>query len=267
VLDFQISGKEFEHKGSEAAILLNAKLSAAPNLILVERQELEKILSEHEIGLSGTVSQDTAAKVGNLTGAKVLVTGRIFGAGDKYYVVAKIISTETSRVFGEMATFSDAGAFEKAIDELAPKISAVIDKRAGALVAKVEEPAARIERLKKIVAGKKLLSVSVKIDEQHLHRPTIDPAAQTEMKLVLQQVGFDVIDTKESNKEPDVTISGEAFSELATRRGSLIACRGRVEIKVVRAGGGRLLLADRRPTAASISPKMSPGKTRCKTPR
>ena len=45
---------------------------------MVERAELEKILGEQELGLSGTVSADTAAKVGNLTGAKVLVTGRVF---------------------------------------------------------------------------------------------------------------------------------------------------------------------------------------------
>src|SRR5438046_1392865 len=72
VLDFQTSGGKLEKKGSEAAVLLNAQLSAAPNLILVERQELEKLFGEQELGLSGTVTPDTAAKVGALTGAKVL---------------------------------------------------------------------------------------------------------------------------------------------------------------------------------------------------
>ena len=109
VLDFQVSGKDFEKKGSEFAILLNAELSAAPNLILVERQEIDKILGEHELGLSGNVTPETAAKVGQLTGAKVIVTGRVFGAENKCFAVAKIIGTETSRVYGETATFGTTG--------------------------------------------------------------------------------------------------------------------------------------------------------------
>lgn len=258
ILNFQASDKELEHKGAEAAILLGAQLSAAPNLILVERQELEKILGEQELGLTGTVTPDTVAKIGNLTGAKVLITGRIFSAGNKFYAVAKIISTETSRVYGETATFNDAGAFEGAIRDLAPKILAIFDKRGDTLVAKVEDPSARLDRLKKIIAGKKLPVVSVQIAEQHMNRAAIDPAAQTEMKLVLQQLGFEVI---EPGKQADVIVSGEAFSELGMRKGSLVCCRSRVEIKVVQQLAGKLLLADRQTDVAVDLAENIAGKT------
>lgn len=245
VLDFQVSGPEFEKKGAEAALLLNAKLTESPNLILVERQELDKALSEQELGLSGDVTPDTASKVGNLTGAKVLITGRVFGGGGRFFIVAKIISTETSRVYGETATFSDPAGLDEAVNQLAPKIVTVVEKRADTLLAKVEDPAARVERLKKLIAGKQLPSVSVQIAEQHINRAVIDPAAATEMKLVLQQLGFDVIDPASSGKQPDAIISGEAFSEMAGRRGGLISCRSRVEIKVMQPATGKLLLADR----------------------
>ena len=72
--------------------------------------ELEKVLGEHELGLSGTVSPDTAAKVGQLTGAKVLVTGRVFTTDKDLLIVAKIIGTETSRVYGEMVEGPSAGS-------------------------------------------------------------------------------------------------------------------------------------------------------------
>ena len=80
----------------------------------------------------------------------------------------------------------------------------------------------------------------------------IDPVAQTEMKLNLQQLGFEVIDPKASNKTPDVEIAGEAFSELAGRHGNLVSCRARVEIRAVRRkdGSGKLLLADRQTDVA-----------------
>lgn len=260
VLDFQVSGKEFEKKGAEAAALLNAKLSTAPSLFLVERQEIDKIFGEQELGLSGNVTPDTAAKVGQLTGAKVLITGRIFGADNKYYLVAKVIGTETSRVYGEIATFPALNALDGAVTELTPKILTIIEKRGDTLVAKTEDPAARLERLKKLVEGKKLPSVSVQIDEQHLNRATVDPAAQTEIKLVLQQLGFEVIDPA-SGKQPDVAISGEGFSEMAGRRGNLVSCRSRVEIKAVQPASGKLLLSESQTDVAIDLAENIAGKT------
>jgi TolB-like protein len=250
VLDFQTSGEKLTGKGAEAAVLLNARLSATANLILVERQEIDKLLGEQELGISGTVTAESAAKIGRMTGAKVLITGRLFEAGDKIFLVAKIISTETSRVYGETATLNSIGTLDKAVDELAPKIAAVIEKRADTLLAKVEEPAARLERWKTLIAGKKLPSVSVKIAEQHIGRQVSDPAAETEVKLALQQLGFEVIDLKESRQQPSIAITGEGFSETATRRGNLVSCRSRVEIKVIQAGDGKLLLADRQTDVA-----------------
>jgi hypothetical protein len=243
IFDFQSSGEKFAKKGPEVATLLNAQLSSATNVILVERQELEKLLGEQELGLSGTVTAESAAKVGALTGAKVLVTGRLFDEGDKIFLVAKIMGTETGRVYGETVTFGDLGTLDKAVGELAGKIQAVIEKHADTLVAKTEEPAVRLERLKKSVEGKKLPSVSVNISEQHIARASADPAAQTEMRLMLQQLGFEVTESKK--KQADIEISGEAFSELAGRHGNLISCRSRVEIKAVKSATGKLLLADR----------------------
>ena len=252
VFNFQTTGEGLNGKGAEVAVLLNAHLSSAtPDVILVERQELDKALGEQELGLSGTVTPDSAARVGALTGAKVLITGRLFDAGGKYYLVAKIIGTETSRVYGESVVFDDLAALDKAVGDLAPKIATDLRDHAGALVAKVEDPAAHLERLRKIVAGHAPLpSVSVVITEQHIGRAVIDPAAQTEMKLVLQQLGFEVIDPAVNGRQADVQINGEAFSELAGRHGNLVSCRARVEIRVVRPAGGKLLLADRQTDVA-----------------
>ena len=132
VFNFQTTGESLSGKGAEAGLLLNARLSsAAPEVILVERQELDKVLGEQELGLAGTIQPDTAAKVGALTGAQVLVTGRLFDTGGKFYLVAKIIGTETSRVYGESVTFSDLAAMDKAVDELAPKIATDFKTHAG----------------------------------------------------------------------------------------------------------------------------------------
>ncbi len=118
-------------------------------------------------------------------------------------------------------------------------------------MAKVEDPATRLERLKKLVAGHTPLpSVSVVIPEQHLRAMVVDPAAQTEIKLLLQQIGFEVIDPEPANRQADVQIAGEAFSEFAGRHGNLLSCRARVEIRMSRLGTSKLLLADRETAVA-----------------
>jgi len=245
VFDFAAGDRSLEKKGAEVAVLLNAKLSMAPDVFLVERQEVEKLLGEQEFGLSGTVTPDTAAKVGSLVGAKVLVTGRVFESGGKAYLVAKIMGTETGRVFGEMTTARSLEDIDGPTTELAAKIGALIAKQSVALVAKVEEPGVLVARLKEALKDKKLPPVMVRIREQHLARPVIDPAAQTEFMKLLQDVGFEVLTAETiTGRTGVVTIEGEAFSELGMRRGNLVSCRARVEI-TVKDDAGKLMVTDR----------------------
>jgi hypothetical protein len=233
VLDFQ-SSDERKNLGAQVATLLAAKLSGAENLVLVERAELDKILGEMELGLSGTVAPDSAAKIGHLTGAKVLITGRVFATDDKStYIVAKIIGTETSRVYGEAVNFAAGGKLDEPVGQLADKILTATKDRGDTLVAKVESPDAFIERLRKSIEGKALPTVAVEIAEAHLSRPVADPAAQTELKLILQRVGFEVVDPARADKKPDMTIKGDAFSEMGMRRGNLVSCKARVELQVI----------------------------------
>ncbi|MEA3213170.1 MAG: hypothetical protein QOE70_6227 [Chthoniobacter sp.] len=234
ILDFQSGIEKSRDLGGQISSLLAVKLSTSDNLLLVERQELEKIQGEMELGLSGTVTPESAAKIGHLTGAKILITGRVFGADQKSnYIVAKIISTETSRVYGEAVTYSPDGKLDEPVAQLAEKIAAAIKQRADTLVAKVESPEALIERLRKSVEGKALPTVAIEIAESHVSHAIRDPAAETEIKFILQKVGFDVLDPARAERKPDVAIKGEAFSEMAMRRGNLVSCKARVEIKVV----------------------------------
>lgn len=251
VFDFQTTDRSLEKKGAEVAVLLNVRLSLSPDVFLVERQEIEKILGEQEAGFSGAVSAETAAKVGALVGAKILVTGRVFETAGKVYVVAKIMSTETGRVYGELATAKDFSSIDPAVEELAGKIVQLTKKQAATLTVKVETPEQRVERLKKLVAGKTLPAIYVNVVEQHLARPVIDPAVQTELMIVLKEIGFPVVTADEAAKRTDVVvISGEAFSELGMRRGNLVSCRSRVEITVTESATKKLLHVDRQTDVA-----------------
>src|SRR3954466_6399660 len=138
IFDFESKDEAVRDLGPKIATLVNANLSAEPQIITVERAELEKVLGEQELGLSGTVSADTAAKVGHLTGAKVLVTGRVFKADKELIIVAKIIGTETSRVYGELVKGTGSASISDLSAELAKKIGKIVSEKGSTLVAKVE---------------------------------------------------------------------------------------------------------------------------------
>lgn len=249
VFDFESKDEAVRDLGPKVATIINAALSAEPSVITVERAELEKILGEQELGKSGTVSADSAAKVGQLTGAKVLVSGRVFKVDKETMIVAKVIGTETSRVYGEMVKGGPSASISDLATDLAKKISATVSEKGATLVAKVETPEARLERLKKSLKGNKRPVLAIKIAERHFGGPTMDPAAETELAKIAGDCGFKLADDKTSLK-PDIEITGEALSELGMRKGNLVSCKARVELKVRERSTGNILFVDRQTSVA-----------------
>jgi len=249
VFDFESKDEAVRDLGPKVATLINANLSAEPQLITVERAELDKALGEQELGLSGTVTPDSAAKVGQLTGAKVLVTGRVFKADDQTIIVAKIIGTETSRVYGEVVTGKPGETIADLSAELEKKIAADVTQKGDTLIAKVESHEDRVAKIKSVLADRKLPAVSVKVSEQHFGQFVIDPAVQTELSLMLQQCGFTVVDELSKNKAT-VEITGEALSEFGMSKGNLKSCRARIEIKAHDVASGKILAIDRQTSVA-----------------
>jgi hypothetical protein len=249
VFDFESKDEAVRDLGPKVATLVNASLSAEPQLITVERAELEKVLGEQELGLSGTVSPGSEAKVGNLTGAKVLVTGRVMKIDSDLTLVAKIIGTETSRVYGEIVSGKPGANITDLSAELAKRIAANVAKNGNTLIAKVQTHEDRVAKIKKELGDKKLPTVSVKIPEQHIGQRVMDPAAQTEFSLLLQQCGFTLVDDN-SDSKPDIEITGEALSELGMRKGNLQSCRARIEIKARDRKSGNILSVDRQASVA-----------------
>jgi Curli production assembly/transport component CsgG len=245
VLDFQSSDDLIEKQGADAATLLEADLSASENTIMVERQDINKILSEQELGASGVVSSETAAKIGSLTGAQVLVTGRIFATGNQFVLVAKVMSTETSRVYGVTTTLGSLSNLTQGVQDLSGKIDGVLASHRDVMVARQETPDQFLQRLRTLVGQRDLPTVSVKITERDYTQETIDPAAETEMAMLLQKLGFKVIDPDQTHKAAAIAITGEAFSEVGSFHGNLVSGRGRIEIKVTRGNSQELLLVDR----------------------
>jgi hypothetical protein len=259
VFDFESKDEAVRELGPKVTVLLNAQLSTRDGLILVERAELDKALGEQELGLSGTVTTESAAKVGHLTGAKVLITGRVMKMDGEVLVVAKIIGTETSRMYAETAKGS-GGSIDELAAQLADKISSTITKRSETLIAKVVSREDRVEALKSALKEAKRPAVSIKVAERHFGAPVIDPAAETELSLILQKAGFEIVNEK-STQKADVEITGEAFSAFAMRKGNLVSCKARVELKAQSTSGGKILAVDREMSVAVDTTEQTAAKT------
>lgn len=260
VFDFESKDEAVRELGPKVATLISANLSAEPQIITVERAELEKVLGEQELGLSGNVSPDTAAKVGLLTGAKVLVTGRVFKTDNELIVVAKIIGTETSRVYGELVKGPASTSISDLSETLAKKIGKTIVDKGQTLMVDVMSREERIDKLIKSLKDGKRPSVSVKLDERHFGGRVIDPAAETELAMILQKAGFTVVDDK-SDDRPDIEITGEAFSAFGMRKGNLISCRSRIELKAHERHTGKILAVDRQTSVAVDIAEQTAAKT------
>ena len=92
---------EFEGRGinqMEAATLTDRMMSELVNtnaVIMVERNQMDEILSEQGFQQSGCTSSECAAEVGALLGVQNMVSGAFGKHGNSYTIDAKMFSVET----------------------------------------------------------------------------------------------------------------------------------------------------------------------------
>lgn len=246
IFPFAERGAGVKGFGEKVSDILFAALAVNPDIYLVDRAELQKTLEEHELNLSGMVTPGQAVQVGQLTGAKILITGSVIEADKTLYVVAKIIGTETSRVLGESVKGRTSDEIAPLVESLAAAVAEKILKEADKLVAKEVKTEDRIAALKAKLGDAKLPGVLVRVSERHVGQATIDPAAETEMTMFCKETGFDVIDPGAgTSKGADILIKGEGFSEFAVRRGNLVSVKARLEIKAIDLKTDKIIAIDR----------------------
>jgi TolB-like protein len=245
IFPFRERGSGVKGYGAKVSDVLFAQLVISPDLMLVDREEMDKTLGEHELNLSGMVNSAQAVQVGQLTGAKLIITGSVIEADKTLYLVAKIIGTETSRVLGESVKGRMSDEIAPLVEQLAEKVAAKIAEKADTLVAKVVTRDDRIAALKKVLGDAERPTVQVSIDERHVGQATIDPAAETEVSLFCKETGFELLDPAAGNKGVDILIKGEGFSEFAMRRGNLVSVKARVEIKAIDVATDKIIAIDR----------------------
>jgi len=93
---------------------------------LFERTQLEKILEEQKLGMTGLLDASTAAEIGKGIGVDAIVLGTVTRSGSHIGIDARLIDTETAEIItaqDEMSTRTSIQDLKSMINRLATKIS------------------------------------------------------------------------------------------------------------------------------------------------
>jgi TolB-like protein len=138
VLYFDYEGKnaELEPLRKGLAQMLTTDLAELDTVRVVERARLEEVLAELALGRTAKVDRASAARVGKLLGAHLLVLGSFFEIAGALRVDARVVEAETGRVV------KGAGVRGRSDDALACEATLAEKLRDGlAALAKVAPPA------------------------------------------------------------------------------------------------------------------------------
>ena len=248
VFDFATASASLREAGPKVTALVTADLSADPNLALVERTELGKSLQEQALGLSGNITADAAATVGQMTGAKVLIAGRVFEMEGRLVLIANIIGTETSRLYVSKVEGSPS-EMGRLASNLAQKILQTIAEQSTNLTMEAESREERIARVLKSIKGDKRPTVLLTFQEKPHGEWISNFTVDNELGYVLQKAGFSVVDEKSDHK-PDLEITGHISDGWSAKKGNLFPRHTIIEVKVLERSTGKILAFDRQESAA-----------------
>jgi TolB-like protein len=126
VLYFDNTAKaaDFDWLSKGIADMTATDLASSPRAVLVEREQLEKVLKEQEIAYSGMTDASKAPELGRILNVQVLVYGSFIVSGRAVRLDAKAVSSTTGKVLAAAQATADATEVFKAQAELSSRLAA-----------------------------------------------------------------------------------------------------------------------------------------------
>lgn len=93
--------------------LLANELLRANFYKLTERAQLESVMREQKLGLSGAVDSRTAAGIGKLLGARLLVLGNVTRLGKSYQITSKLVDAESAEMLASRVSEVPVETFDQ----------------------------------------------------------------------------------------------------------------------------------------------------------
>lgn len=104
VLDFEIGAtigqdpEDYQALRRGLASMTIAELAVNPGVRVVERAQLQQILTEQNMGREGRIDPNTVVQIGRLIGAKYMVTGTLYDVRGEFRIDARLFDAETGQI-------------------------------------------------------------------------------------------------------------------------------------------------------------------------
>ncbi len=84
--------------GKAVSSMLITELLGNPGLQVIERYQLQDILMEQKLALSGRVDESTAVEIGKMVGAQYMIYGQVTSIAEQLRMDMRVVDVETSEV-------------------------------------------------------------------------------------------------------------------------------------------------------------------------
>jgi hypothetical protein len=227
VLDFGADDDGLLDTCAAATALLEAKLAAAPGLVVVERSQLAAILAEQALALSGKAAEAQTVRAGRIIGADLLVFGHAMKSGTDIHLVARIVSTANTRTFGASEVLPVGASLEQAAANLAGNLAAKARGKRADLLAGAPEEDRQASGVTALLKARAFPNVLIAANGS-------PDAAADGLRRVLEHAGA-VIAT--APRQADMTVAGRGEVKAAVRRGQVWFCRAEYSFTVAGSDG------------------------------
>jgi TolB-like protein len=128
VLQFNNGGSYGQDKENFEALqkgipgMMISELGQNPAARVVDRDNIESLLKEQDLGKDGRVDAATAAKIGKLVGARYMITGTFVDLYGHFRTDARIVDVETSEILKTVKSEGKREELFKLIQTLSEKL-------------------------------------------------------------------------------------------------------------------------------------------------
>lgn len=102
--------------------MMISQLAANHGWRVVERENIQKLVDEQNLGGSGRVDAGTAAKIGKIVGAKFSVTGTFVDLSGNFRLDVRLINNETSEIVQVESATGKRDNMMSLLDDVAAKL-------------------------------------------------------------------------------------------------------------------------------------------------
>ena len=249
-------GKDKDGLGTFALEIVQAELSGDTSLRLVDRKSLDQLLKEQGLGASGMADGETSSRIGKIFSANYLAGVKGIVAGERMMIVLRVVEVETSLFRSKTITVKPEDTAETIAKQLQKSIkSSIADMSKGSAGAS-KAPVEKLDIPKEAERPRIAIYIPEATDGQ---RARVDPACEHRLMDKLIENKFPISQLEYSShaiafgengrpqgeafkkllaaareKQVEILIVGEAFSQRAGTLGPLVSSRARVEFHSVR---------------------------------